>query len=46
MTKIRLFVVAALLASSVTGCIVRTARPCRTECYWSHGHRVCEKRCR
>jgi hypothetical protein len=45
MTKIRMIVVAALLASTAAGCIVRTARPCRTECWWSHGQRVCEKRC-
>jgi hypothetical protein len=45
MSKIRLLVVAALLASTAS-CVVREARPCRTECWWSHGRRVCEKRCR
>jgi hypothetical protein len=44
MTKIRMLVVAALLASTAS-CIVHTARPCRTECWWSHGRKVCEKRC-
>jgi hypothetical protein len=45
MQKIRLIVVAALLTATAAGCIVRTARPCRTECWWQHGHRVCAKRC-
>jgi predicted small secreted protein len=33
MKKTRLVVVAALLAATVTGCIIRTARPCRNECW-------------
>jgi hypothetical protein len=45
MNKTRIFVVAALLAATITGCIVRTSRPCRTECWWDHGQRVCERRC-
>lgn len=45
MTKMRLLVVTALLTSTLAGCIVHRARPCRTECWWSHGRRVCEKRC-
>jgi hypothetical protein len=45
MTKTRLIAVAALLAATLTGCIIRTARPCRTECWWSHGRQVCERRC-
>jgi hypothetical protein len=45
MTKTRLFAAAILLAATVSGCIVRTRRPCHTECWWDHGRRVCEKRC-
>jgi hypothetical protein len=41
----RLITVAALLAAALTGCIIRTARPCRTECWWSHGRQICERRC-
>jgi hypothetical protein len=40
----RLSIIAALLAATITGCIVRTA-PCHHECWWSHGHRICERRC-
>jgi hypothetical protein len=46
MTKTRVFVVATLLAATLSGCWFRAARPCRTECWWDHGRRVCEKRCR
>jgi hypothetical protein len=47
MSKTRLVVVAALLASILTSCFVETrARPCRTDCWWEHGRRVCERRCR
>jgi len=45
MKKLHLVVVAALLAATAAGCIVRTARPCRTECWWEHGQRVCARRC-
>jgi hypothetical protein len=45
MNKTRLFVVTALLAATISGCIVRTARPCRTECWWDHGRKICERRC-
>jgi hypothetical protein len=45
MTKTRLLVVAALLAGLATSCIV-AARPCRTDCWWDHGRRVCERHCR
>jgi hypothetical protein len=40
----RLSIIAALLAATVTGCIVHTA-PCYHDCGWSHGHRVCARRC-
>ncbi len=40
----RLSIIAALLAATVTGCIVHTA-PCYHDCWWSHGHRVCVRRC-
>ncbi|HEX7701510.1 MAG TPA: hypothetical protein VF403_12325 [Kofleriaceae bacterium] len=47
MRKTRLFVVAALCAGFVTACFVETRpRPCHTDCWWDHGRRVCEKRCR
>ena len=45
MKKKRLIVVAALLVSTLAGCFV-ASRPCRTECFWDHGRRICEKRCR
>lgn len=45
MSKIRLVAVAALLAATLTGCLVRAAAPCHTDCWWSHGHRVCARRC-
>jgi hypothetical protein len=45
MKTTRLIAVAALLAATLTGCIIRTARPCRTECWWSHGRQICERRC-
>jgi hypothetical protein len=35
----------ALLASMFAGCVVRERRPCRMECWWSHGRQVCETRC-
>jgi hypothetical protein len=40
----RITIIAAVLASTLGGCIVRT-RPCHNECWWSHGRRVCERRC-
>jgi hypothetical protein len=40
----RFTVVAALLAGTLAGCIVRPPA-CRTDCWWSHGQRVCERRC-
>jgi len=40
----RIFVIAAVLAGTLAGCIVRTA-PCHTDCWWSHGQRFCERRC-
>jgi hypothetical protein len=46
MNKSRLIVVAALLAATLTGCIIHTrTRPCRNECWWSHGRQICERRC-
>ena len=44
MKTTRLIAVAALLAATLTGCIIRT-RPCRNECWWSHGRQICERRC-
>lgn len=41
----RFTVVAALIAGTLAGCIIRTPAPCRTECWWHHGQRVCERRC-
>jgi len=47
MSKARLFIVAALIATFGTSCFVETRpRPCHTDCWWDHGRRVCEKRCR
>ncbi len=40
----RFTVVAALIAGTLAGCIIRTP-PCRTECWWHHGQRFCERRC-
>jgi hypothetical protein len=45
MQKIRYLIVAALVSATAAGCIVRTARPCHTDCWWEHGHRVCARRC-
>jgi hypothetical protein len=42
--KKRMIVVAALLASTIAGCIFYD-HPCRTECFWDHGRRICERRC-
>jgi hypothetical protein len=44
MSKTRLALVAVLLAATAAGCIVR-ARPCRTDCWWSNGRQICERRC-
>jgi hypothetical protein len=38
--------VLAVLAGIAAGCIVRTGRPCRTDCWWEHGRKVCDRRCR
>jgi len=47
MKTVKILVVAALLGSFATSCFVETRpRPCRTDCWWEHGRRVCEKRCR
>jgi hypothetical protein len=54
MKILRITLLAGVLASALGGCIVRPApvrttvvrAPCHTECWWSHGHRVCERRCR
>jgi hypothetical protein len=40
----RLSIIAAVLAATVTGCIVHAA-PCYRGCWWSHGHRGCARRC-
>jgi hypothetical protein len=45
MSKTKMFVAIALLAGTIAGCIVRTGRPCRTDCWWDHGRRLCERRC-
>jgi entry exclusion lipoprotein TrbK len=40
-------IITALLASLLTGCFVETRpRPCHTDCWWEHGRRICERRCR
>ena len=42
MSKLRTFAVAAVLAGLVAGCFVETRhRPCRTDCWWDHGRRIC-----
>lgn len=47
MRKLALFVLMALIAGTLVGCVVRTrGRPCRTDCWWDHGRRVCQNRCR
>ena len=45
MKKTGWFLIAALSIGTLAGCIVRTA-PCHTECWWDHGRKVCERRCR
>jgi len=40
----RLLVV--LVIAAIAGCVVRDGRPCRTDCWWDHGRKVCERRCR
>ena len=45
MSKTKIAVVVALVASTLTGCFFYS-RPCHTECWWDHGRRVCERRCR
>jgi hypothetical protein len=45
--KPRFVAMAVLIASFATGCFVETRhRPCRTDCWWENGRRICEKRCR
>jgi hypothetical protein len=44
MKLIRIAAVAAVLAGTVSGCIIRTP-PCHHDCWWSHGRRICERRC-
>jgi hypothetical protein len=45
--RARWIAAAVLLVSLGTGCFVETRhRPCRTDCWWDHGRRICEKRCR
>ncbi len=47
MRKFALFLLMAMLATLLTSCIFHSrSRPCRTECFWEKGRRVCEKRCR
>lgn len=52
MKVLRITLLATVLASALGGCIVRPVpvrtavrAPCHSECWWSHGHRVCERRC-
>jgi hypothetical protein len=40
----RIILVAAVLSGTLAGCIIRTP-PCHNNCWWSHGQRVCERRC-
>jgi len=35
----------AVVASMLGSCVVRS-RPCHTECWWDHGRKICERRCR
>ena len=37
-------VITATIAALLGGCAVRTP-PCHTECWWSHGRQLCERRC-
>ncbi|MBL0218811.1 MAG: hypothetical protein IPQ07_33665 [Myxococcales bacterium] len=47
MRKIALFLMLTMVAATLAGCFVRARnRPCRTDCWWEHGRRVCDKRCR
>jgi hypothetical protein len=45
MRKAKLLVGATLIAGLISGCIIRSHRPCRTDCWWDHGRKVCERRC-
>jgi len=45
MAKGKLLVVAALVMTTLGGCFF-WSRPCRDDCYWDHGRRVCNHRCR
>jgi hypothetical protein len=44
--KLGLVLVLSVTGSFLGGCYVRTARPCRTECHWHRGHKVCDRVCR
>ena len=47
MTRLQTGLIGVLLATLATSCFVETRpRPCHTDCWWEHGRRVCEKRCR
>ena len=46
MRKLLVSIVGATLAVGlISGCIIHTRSRCRTDCYWSHGRKVCEQRC-
>ena len=45
MSKLKIFAAITLLAGTIAGCVVRTGRPCHTDCWWDHGRRLCERRC-
>jgi len=45
MKNLKLLAALAVLAGILSSCVVRTAPVCRTDCWWDHGRRVCERRC-
>jgi hypothetical protein len=45
MKKLRWIAALAVLAGTLSSCIVHTGPRCHTDCWWDHGRRVCERRC-
>jgi len=46
MKKTSAVLLVTMIAGFIGGCVVRTGPVCRNECWWDHGRRVCERRCR
>jgi hypothetical protein len=46
MSKTRWFIVAALIGGTLAGCFISPGPVCRTDCWWDHGRKICERRCR